>query len=478
MEGLSESFLHRRDVTMVNRQDDFDVEVSALASSTAHPEPKQQDAEDAPSLNSSARAPTTAPTTAPRRNTIMARRSGRQRLIQAASALTLLTLLVSAILLLPVDNRTALLGAVIPPTPSPTATPAPGYDTFLWEHSVPWGELLIDTHPGPDVSGSATRRDADGLPQGIVFRLPPGRHTLTYRALPFPTLTCTLSVPVSRADTCPLNRSVDFGFLVPYAPSTRLLDLQATVDRLPTDQRQALLATTQAYFTAQTSSHPPGTLAVGDHYLDPTGQLARATSALQLQPQVRLDASVDQYFRETCATLCSATGLDQYSSPDGWAVLAPLNLTWQYATAGGTEVASSGPAQPQGVAPYTMIPLRVGWQDGRWQTPTELFPDAQADPVICPIGTHQLEVAVQASSGANAYGWPAAVTTAEHGCVFAGSARDVTTGNSVGPIALVLYRAGALVAVNDQAHQIFPTLPVASAHERALGLAVAPTSLQ
>ena len=40
-----------------------------------------------------------------------------------------------------------------------------------------------------------------------------------------------------------------------------------------------------------------------------------------------------------------------------------------------------------------------------------------------------------------------------------------------------LYRAGALIAVNPRARQILPTLPLASLHERALALAVAPASL-
>ena len=44
-------------------------------------------------------------------------------------------------------------------------------------------------------------------------------------------------------------------------------------------------------------------------------------------------------------------------------------------------------------------------------------------------------------------------------------------------MALVLYRAGALITINAQARQIFPQLPMASAHERALALAVAPASL-
>jgi hypothetical protein len=44
-------------------------------------------------------------------------------------------------------------------------------------------------------------------------------------------------------------------------------------------------------------------------------------------------------------------------------------------------------------------------------------------------------------------------------------------------MALVLYRAGALIAANAEAHRAFPTLPLASTHERALAQAVAPTNL-
>ena len=44
-------------------------------------------------------------------------------------------------------------------------------------------------------------------------------------------------------------------------------------------------------------------------------------------------------------------------------------------------------------------------------------------------------------------------------------------------MALLLYRAGVLLTVNDQARTWYPMLPEASAHERALAQAVVPTSL-
>jgi hypothetical protein len=63
--------------------------------------------------------------------------------------------------------------------------------------------------------------------------------------------------------------------------------------------------------------------------------------------------------------------------------------------------------------------------------------------------------------------WPYVASTPDEGCVCAGSARDRFSGQPTGPIALVLYRAGVLLAVNDLAHGAVPSLPMASDHERS-----------
>jgi hypothetical protein len=103
-----------------------------------------------------------------------------------------------------------------------------------------------------------------------------------------------------------------------------------------------------------------------------------------------------------------------------------------------------------------------------------VFGASQTDPVICPTGVHALSVVQLPTEGLH-YQWPVAASTADLGCLYAGSEMDVVTGAPSSPMALVLYRAGALIAVNEQAHQIFPKLPLTSAHEAAL--AVAPTHL-
>jgi hypothetical protein len=222
---------------------------------------------------------------------------------------------------------------------------------------------------------------------------------------------------------------------------------------------------------------PAGVLAVDDHFLDRTGELTQAKSAVRLAPQFRLDSSVEQYDGVRCVTLCTPIGIFETSSADQWALIAPVALTWRYATSSGQVVISDGPALPPGTVPYDMIPLEVSWNDGEWQTPTAVLAASETDPVICPTGMRALTL-MQVLTVGNNYAWPSFASIAELGCVYAGSEVDFATGNFISPMALVLYRAGALIAVNAQARHIFPDLPVASDHERGLAIAVAPTSLE
>jgi hypothetical protein len=329
------------------------------------------------------------------------------------------------------------------------------------------------------VSGSAVRQSAEGFWDGAAFHLARGRHILEYRAAPFPTVNCTLSVPFSRNDTCPLGRPGNFAFLVSDAPATRLLDLRASIDRLPKAQVDELVAAAQAQMTSLADALAEGTLEVGDHYRDHTGQIMQADIAMRIEPRFNLDMSGEQYESLICVILCTDAGLTLYSS-GSWAVQAPVALTWRYTTVAGQLVLAGGPASLLGASPVTLITLLTRWSGGNWLEPAPVFDAPETDPVICPAGGHYLDVLQQLPDQITITAdvqWPFAASTAELGCAFGGSEMDPKTGKPTGPISLVFYRAGALVAVNEQAHQIFPKLPMASAHERALANAVAPTSL-
>jgi hypothetical protein len=307
---------------------------------------------------------------------------------------------------------------------------------------------------------------------------------MEYAATYFPTLRCTVSVPVAPDDTCPLDLTWDGTFATSGAPLTRVLDLKATPDRLSPPFVQALLAATQARLSTLASALPPGELAIGDHYRDGQAILRQITSssaARTLEPQFDLASSLDYSMGAACVTLCARTGLGEDYSAQGWALLAPVDLRWRYFTADGRIALDAGPSGPQGAQRSMLIPVVATWRQGAWQVDIPVY-GAQSDPVVCMTGAHYREV-LELTPGQTTvdddqtFAWPYAASTPQQGCLYAGSLRDRFSGQPIGPTALVLYRAGSLLAVNTIAHSVFPSLPMASDHERALASAVAPASL-
>ncbi len=71
------------------------------------------------------------------------------------------------------------------------------------------------------------------------------------------------------------------------------------------------------------------------------------------------------------------------------------------------------------------------------------------------------------------YQWLASAAPPERGCLFGGG-RVSEQGTLLDPVALVLYRFGTLLAVNDAAHRVVPNLPMGNAHERAPALGAWP----
>jgi hypothetical protein len=449
--------------------DDGDVEVTALTAASSTPEAFHADAVSPPD-DVEVAAPQA------RRAVLGSRRTSALRLVRASSVSALLLLFIAAILFVPSSNRDALVRLVIPPNPSLTTLPVGGADQFLWEHSVPWGRLLIDGAPGPAVSAA---------PGGGGFRLAHGRHTLEYTAAYFPTLRCAVSVPVAPQDTCPLDRTWDGSFATSAAPLTRVLDLQATPDRLSPPFVQALLAATQARLSTLANAQPPGELAPGDHYRDAQATLRQITSssaARTLAPQFDLASSLDYSMGAACVTVCARTGLGEDYTAQGWALLAPVDLRWRYFTADGGVALDAGPSGPVGAQRSMLIPILATWRQDTWQVDASLY-GAQSDAVVCMTGAHYREV-LELTPGQTTidddqtFAWPYAASTPQQGCLYAGSLRDRFSGQPIGPVALLLYRAGSLLAVNAIAHGVFPSLPMASDHERALANAVTPASLQ
>lgn len=365
--------------------------------------------------------------------------------------------------------------------PTPTATPPLpiGAGTFLLDNTVPWGVLLSDGRPVTNLTlPQANPRPTVSAPTFVLDR---GRHTIEYRAALFNTFRCVVSVPAAPDDMCPLAQSPYD--LVPGLGVARLLDLQARPERLPLDQLTALRQTIE---TALNAGAPAATLAPGERYLLPDGSIRTASAPLRAElvyrvnrdPSVRLPANTGP-----CVGLCATYGTvflnGQPPLPEGsWAIAVNLALTWRYTTADGSLVLDDAPGAPKVRDAHALYVLSVRWE-GRWVV-SDL---ANARGMVCDAPMQAPGVSAAAQTGvpdmAGYYWHPYQAHPASEGCLAAG-AQEAVGGDyePVGPTALVLYRFGLLLAANALAHQLFPSLPQATAAERALARSLAPPSAE
>ena len=131
----------------------------------------------------------------------------------------------------------------------------------VFTHSVSWGKLQIN--------GQAIDVTSDG---NKPLYLPRGQNALSYYAPPFPVLTCTISAPAAKNDTCPIYLDQKAIPAFQTFPG-RIVNLEVTPDRLSATQRDALLRAVQQQLktlSAQVTIQP------GDHYSTPEGRYLTA----------------------------------------------------------------------------------------------------------------------------------------------------------------------------------------------------------
>jgi hypothetical protein len=441
--------------------DDFDIEIAPLRRATADDQADER-------VDAHGERSPTAP-----------RLSPRGRALRLGGILGALLTAVAVLVAVTPGARSAVVGFVIGPTPTATQTLDGGRDAFAVEDQVPWGRLTIDGHPGPQLYPAQSVTQFT-LPQLATFVLARGRHQVEYRADPFPTVRCTLSVPAAPGDTCPIDPQV-IDYLVTTGRFTRLLDLGATVDRLPAEEALALAHATQRALD-DAAAGAGGTLLPGDHYADADGRVTTASEALIADPTYTLLGDAPALPNGRCAILCSDGAPLAQSSSDAWLVYAAVDLSWRYRDGSGHVVLADGPpGQPEAAWPAS---LQVGVRrvGGTWQVRViDVLSSGSSvrDPLTCPMGAHYLDVLratpdqTTVPLSDSSYQWPTSSSSPALGCVFGGQRID-TQGTPTGPVALVLYRCGVLTAVNDEALADFPHLSRASPHETALALAAWP----
>ncbi len=395
-------------------------------------------------------------------------RLSRQRKLQlaATTGFVLLALLIIVASTSPVRER--VLRALIPPTPTPLPTLAPGEDLFYVQGEPPWGHLFIDGHPVAHVPVTSI---------GLPLRLSLGRHILQWRAAPFITQACTLSVPPDFAsDTCSDNQVVPKeGALYGLA-----ISFPASLNSVLPGQRASLIDAVQAALDDQQSStmvHP------GEQYVSPAPcqhpqaapfefspcyavaqQLLKATLSFRLDTNMSSNQDcaspepqpVCSFNYQSCHLLCTFG----YSA-SAWFVGAAVQDLWTFTTLDGHVIAQD---VLDNQIEESLVRMQITWDGTHWHVLAEMGQSFFNGPICQPIemNTNLLgEVTVQ-------WQFISAPVLAD-GCVAVATAGQLGTSTPTpSSTAYCLYRFGALVAANDIAHRLWPYMPVATGYEQSL----------
>jgi hypothetical protein len=362
--------------------------------------------------------------------------SWRKRLVQMGLAL-------AALVVVLVTFRDALIPRPPPALPvhvQPTLPPP----TLTILSNVTYGTITID--------GQVVR----GSPRVIhMTRQPP--YTVTLTAPPFRPLTChfpdTSSLAPGAFDPC-----LDGGEFAVNQQPTRTIQMLFTLADLPPDQQQQIKALVpQMIAIQQTLDVPAHSTIVTSVNADGTANTRQMSEPLRasvsLVPEVQ-----PQYYGVSCdGPVC--VGFTSMSAPGDsvngnfWEISTSVALRWRFTTASGQVVSdvtfSPDPAMQQLFLSYAAA---TGWQP-QFTSPATLSQELTQQ--VCPTGTQVLlGEQLRYLSGED---WNETVL---HDQGIAGCALELTMNNV--DQGHFVWRFGALLAADANAHHLLPALPVAS----------------
>ncbi len=418
---------------------------------------------------------------------LMPRFSPRQRRIQLIITVSIVGLLLLGLLGSYAPVRTTVVGSIIPPIPSPTATLVPGINSFYFDANPPWGHLFVDgklvPHP-PNAKGEAP------------LQLSRGRHTVRWTAASFTPQQCMLSVPANfEKDTCPFNQFIQ----QPKGIGAWLLNFPVSLAQMPEPSHDTLISEVQAVLDAQA---PVETVLPGESYAVASLPVRQHTTyeSLKAKLHYQLDTQIDSqaacspsfatngscnFFGQDCHLFCTESLVSPVSTQE-WQVLAVVRVMWDYAAPDGKVIAQQQPetADPAAASEH-LVPLQIEWNGTQWHITTtfsllnnDMRP--QFDPTCSAAAK---DVAIDRSrryvteahaftnweyvSGSNLAAGCLGIATLDHG--------PGSTPSATEPVAYCLYRFGVFIAANDIAHKYWPDMPLADAYEQHLAQQLAAT---
>jgi hypothetical protein len=392
---------------------------------------------------------------------------GERRLVTSLLTTAGVLLAVLVVLLTSQSGLRDSLGALVHP-PTPTFAPlAFGANFFFIEHEAPWGVLRVDGKQQDVLDVSQYGSNADGV---TSFALDRGRHSVEYTAAPFAILRCTVSVPADRTDTCPIAPPDQQNAHITGLGAARVLDLRATVDRLPADQLAALSGAVAKLITIKTAPVP---VPAGEQYLT-TNSVVTATQTLQATLFRQPWNAPSGIPGASCAFLCPPQS-GSASSPGNWQLTALVREGFTYATPGGQVVVPAAPLStfiPSGNstgAEEDQVQILASWHGG-WQV---ALASPNDPPPTCAAASAELSNAKgfgAVGPGVPQYNPLKPISAADpaDGCVLGLQQVDPSSGKSIGQPIYLLYRFGLLLVTDNAGHQLLPGLPFATPRERTI----------
>lgn len=320
-------------------------------------------------------------------------------------------------------------------------------------HIVPWGKLSIDKQAYHSVS--------DGSELFLAW----GAHNLRYEAQPFAPLHCVFHIPLSKTDTCPhFTGDANTEYPAVASPS-QILDLGATPTALPANQQAELIAAAQHLLDKAkvNISVPPGeyiAAAGGRNQVAPEETTVTLTYHLRIQYATSTGQGAPGSPDGSCAQFCVVPAQSQQAQ--FWELSVPIWLRWQYISANGMPIVVESPPTQD-----AQLDFLVSWTNG-WDVQFKDQADTALSMAMCSLQ--------QARISSLAESLPANISILSINPVPAarptGSCLTVLivqNGTSQSPYWVSLFfRNGTLLTVDQTAHALFPSLPMADSYEQSL----------
>ena len=407
----------------------------------------------------------------------------RQRQLQLFVTASLVVLL----LLVIIGNTVSIPGFVtrilFGPTPVPTATIVPGADLFYVQGDPTWGRLFIDGQPVAQLP----RIGIDA-----PLRLARGQHVLSWHAEPFNVQICTVSVPPVSSDTCAFGGAIQSN----TAAFAWVVYFSASLLNLPFAQRTAVEKVVQAMLDIQEKTE---VVRPGEVYADVVkGGPVTATQPLIATLRFVLNTDASSHDRctifeqigqpcsmlsEDCLQFCSVASAELSNDQAlGWSFLAVVRTVWTFTTLQGLVMSQEDQDGYNGIAASQhLLPLRLTWNSQGWHAAladAATFPVPADTGIACATARDEIQtssILINVLLENTPSDWHYVVSRdSASGCLALAAPHAIdNTGNALPePIppsaAYCLYRFGVLLAANDIAHRLWPTLPVADAYERGI----------